>query len=109
MELVEDQVDGCDDEASQFLVRTGLAAHDVVEQFEEPIQRVLVACEQDLLLVSKVVVEVPLFHVQRGGDLLDGRAVVAELAEGGGCALEDLDPRRAAHTRFGTAAATASA
>jgi hypothetical protein len=49
-----------------------------------------VAGEEDLFLVVEVVIQVPLLHVERGGNLFDGRAVVAEPTECGGRALEDL-------------------
>ena len=52
------------------------------------------AGEQDLFLVAIVVVEVPLLHVKGGGDLLDGRAVVAELPERDRGALQDVDGDR---------------
>ena len=43
---------------------------DVVEQLRQAIERVLMAGEEDLFLVLEVVVEIPLLHVQRRGDLL---------------------------------------
>ena len=51
------------------------------------------AGEEDLFLVLEVVVEIALLHVQRGGDLLDRRAVIAEPAERLGGALQDVDAR----------------
>ena len=60
----------------------------------EPIERVLVAGEENLLLVLEVVVEVALLHLQRRGDLFDGRAVIAEPAERLGGALQDVDAGR---------------
>ena len=54
------------------------AALDLVEQIEQAIERVLVTREENLFLVAEVVIEVALLHVQRGGDLLDRRAVIAE-------------------------------
>ena len=66
----------------------------IVEQLHQPIERVLVAGEENLFLVLEVVVEVALLHVQRGGDLLDRRAVIAEPAERLRGAFQDLDARR---------------
>ena len=48
------------------------------------------AGEEDVFLVAEVVVEVPLLHPQRRGDVFDGRAVVTLLAERHGRALQDL-------------------
>ena len=52
------------------------------------------AGEENLFLVLEVVVEIALLHVERRGDLLDGRAVIAEAAERRGGALQDVDARR---------------
>ena len=60
----------------------------------QPIERVLVAREEDVFLVAEVVIEIPLFHVERSGNLLDGRAVIAELAKGRRGALQNLHPHR---------------
>ena len=78
----------------QLVVGRRVAAVDLLEQLDQAIERVLVAGEQDLFLVAEVVVEVALLHVKRGGDLLDGRAVVAELPERRRRALQDLDAGR---------------
>ena len=77
------------------LTSAGDAAGSIsVEQLRQPIERVLVAREEDLLLVLEVVVEVPLLHVQRRGDLFDRGAVIAEPAERFRRAFQDVDPRR---------------
>src|SRR6185295_18006780 len=93
VQLVEDRVHERDDETAQLLVGPKVALLDGVEQLEELIERVLMAGEEDLLLVLEVVVEVSLLHVQRGGDLLDRRAVITEPAEGLGRALQDVQAR----------------
>src|SRR6185295_5601906 len=82
------------DQTPQLLVGRLAAVADRVEQRSQTIERILVAGEQDLFLVLEVVVEISLLHVERGRNLLDGRTVVAEAAEGGGGALQDLDARR---------------
>ena len=51
------------------------------------------AGEENLFLVAEVVVEIALLHVQRGGDLFDRRAVIAEAAKRGGGALQNFDAR----------------
>ena len=86
------------------------AALDLLEQLHQPIERVLVAGEEDLFLVLEVVVEVPLLHVQRRGDLLDGGAVIAEPAERLGGALQDVDAgRRVADRRCAAACGAGTA
>ena len=67
----------------------------LVEELEQPFERVLMAREENLFLVAKVIIEVALLHVQGGSDLLDRRAVIAETAERCSRALEDLHARRA--------------
>ena len=64
--------------------------------------------EEDFFLVAEVVIKVPLLHVQRGRDLFDGRAVVAEPPERGGRAFRistrvalGVPPLRAAASAFG--------
>src|SRR6187399_1324544 len=83
-----------DDQLSQFLIGARAGLLDLGEQMREAIERVLMAGEQNLFLVPEVVVEVPLLHVQRRGDFLDGRAVIAELAKRFRRAFEDFDPGR---------------
>ena len=70
VQLVEDRVDERVDQPPQLDVGGRAAAVDLLEQLRQPIERVLVAGEEDLFLVLEVVVEVPLLHVQRRGDLL---------------------------------------
>src|SRR5581483_265060 len=82
-----------DDQPAHLLLGAGAALLHLVEQREQPVERVLMAGEQNLFLVAEVVIEVALLHAQRRGDLLDGGAVVAELAERGGRAFQDLDSR----------------
>jgi hypothetical protein len=60
----------------------------------QPIERVLVAGEENLLLVLEVVVEIPFLHVQRRGDLFDGRAVITEPPERLRGAFQDVDAGR---------------
>ena len=104
MQLVEDGVHECHDQAPQLVFGRDAALFDLVEQLVEPVERVLMAREEDLFLVAEVVVQVPLLHVQRGGDFLDRRAVIAEPAERGGGAFEDLHPRRRARVAVAGAA-----
>ena len=81
------------DQAPQLLLGGEAAAFHVVENREQPIERVLVAGEEDLFLVAEVVIKVPLLHVQRGRDLFHGRAVISEPPERGRGRLQDLDAR----------------
>ena len=67
VQLVENDVHGGDDETPQLGIGGGGAADDLVEQFLQAIVRVLVAGEKDFFLVPEVVVQVPLFHAERGG------------------------------------------
>src|SRR5205823_2538496 len=62
----------------------------------QPVVRILVAGEENLFLALEVVIEVALVHLQRRGDPLDRRAVVAHSAERDRGALENLDARRRA-------------
>ena len=94
VQLVEDGVDERVDQAPQLDVGGRAARVDLLEQLRQAIERVLVAGEEDLFLVLEVVVEVPLLHVQRRGDLFDRGAVIAEAAERLGGAFQDVDPRR---------------
>ena len=73
---------------------------DFVERAEQALERILMAREENLFLVPEVVVEIALLHVQRGGDLFDRRAVVAEAAKRGGGALQDFDARGVGLARF---------
>ena len=70
-----------------------LCSH-LVEQLQQPIERVLVAGEQNLLFVFEVVVEIALLHAERGRDGFDGRAVIAQPPEGLRRAFEDVDAGR---------------
>ena len=60
-------------------------------QRQQHVERVVVAGVEDLFLVLEVVIEIPLRHLERRGDLVDARAVIAAAAERGGGALENLD------------------
>src|SRR5262249_44431508 len=90
VQFVEDHVDGTGDEPAQLRFRRRRTAHGVVEQFLEAIVRIFVAGEEDLFLVLEVVVEIALLHAQRRRDLFDRGAVITELAERRGRALEDF-------------------
>src|SRR5439155_20349821 len=94
MQLVENGVNGRIDKRAELLCRAEPAVFDLVEKLQQPIERVLVAGEQNLFFVLEVVVEIAFLHVQRGGDVFDCGAVVAEPAEGLRGALEDVDARR---------------
>ena len=63
--------------------------------------------EENLLFVAEIVVEVALFHVERGGDFFDRGAVVTETAERLGGAFQDLYPCRGAGAGVPRAAAAA--
>ena len=52
------------------------------------------AGEEDFFLVPEVVIEVPFLHVEGGGDLFDGRAVIPEPPKSPGGTFEDVDPGR---------------
>jgi hypothetical protein len=94
VQLVQDHVDCSRDEAPELcLCRCG-AADGVVEQFLQAVVGIFVAGEEDLFLVLEVVVEIPLLHVQRRGDLFNRGAVITEAAEGFGGAFQDVDAGR---------------
>src|SRR5262249_2513581 len=109
VQLIEDGMYERVDEAPELLVRAEAAVLDLVQELHQAIERVLVAREENLLLVLEVVVEVPLLHLERGGNLLDRRAVVAKLAEGGRRAFQDVDARRGLRVGVARAAAPARA
>ena len=79
---------------AQLVVGGAVTLFVLFEDGEQLVERVLVAGEEDLFLVLEVVVEIPLLHVQRGGDLLDRGAVIAEAPERSRGALQDVDPGR---------------
>src|SRR3954470_6954536 len=87
MELVEDRVHARDDERPQLVRRFDAALLDVIEQRQQTIEGVLVAGKENLFLVLEVVVEISLLHVQRGGDVFAGGAVISAPPEGLGGAL----------------------
>src|SRR5262245_62299901 len=62
------------DEVPQLLIRRRVALLHALEQLHQLIERILVAGEENLLLVLEVVIEVALLHVQRRGNLLDRRS-----------------------------------
>ena len=93
VQLVEDRVHERGHETAQLLVGRRRARLDPLEQLRQAIERVLVAGKENLFFVLEVVVEVPFLHVKRGGDLLDGGAVIAELPKGLRRALQDVDAR----------------
>src|SRR5207253_656450 len=94
MQFVENRVDERHDEPTQLHLRSIVASRDLVEEREDPVEGVLMAGEEDLFLVAKVVVQIAFVHPERGGNLFDGGAVVPELSERRGRALQDLDARR---------------
>ena len=63
VQFVDDRVDEGVDQASQLDVGGRAAPVDLLEQTGQPVERILVAGEEDLFLVLEVVVEIPLFHV----------------------------------------------
>ena len=91
VQFVEDGVHKRVDETAQLDVGAGAAAFDLLEQLGEAVERVLVAGEENLFLVLEVVVEIPLLHVQRRGDLFNRGAVIPEPAERLRRALQDVD------------------
>ena len=91
VQFVEDRVDERAHQPAQLVLGRHPAVLDVVEQLHQPIERVLVAGEENLLLVLEVVIEVALLHVERRGDFLHGGAVIPEAAERFGGAFQDVD------------------
>ena len=88
-----------DDQPAQLLIGRQAALFDLVDELHQPIERILVTGKEDVLFVLEVIVEISFFHVQRVGDLLHCRAVIAEPAEGPGRTVEDVDARRGPQVR----------
>ena len=102
LQLVEHHVDEREDQLAQLVVRRATAsACTSVHQRQQHVERVVVAGEEDLFLVAEVVVEIPLRHLERRGDFVDARAVIAAAAERRGRALENLDAAIGAVGGFG--------
>lgn len=78
------------DDAPQPFLRRKRTLFDPFEHFQEQVQRVFVTSKQDGLLISEVVVKIAFGHVERAGDFIDTRPVIASMAKRRGGTLKNL-------------------
>jgi len=88
---VDEQVHEGHDQPVQLAVGSKAALLDIVHLREDQAERVIVAGEEDLFLVAEIVVQIPWGHAERGGNLVDARAVKATAAEQSGGGPKNLD------------------
>lgn len=91
VELVNNHVNERDDELAQFFFGRFFGGFDLIQEFENEPQRIIVAEIENVFLIFEIIVKVSFGHAKRTGDYVHAGAVIAATSKCAGGAAKNFE------------------